>query len=233
MKLIVSDLDGTLLFRGEKAIGKVSEAAIDYILNEGAIFAVASGRSYVELKHLFSRWENEVYFLPSDGAACIYRGETLFSDPIGAFSSDAFAAHGKYAVYLKALNLPLIRRYMRDYYNHVVRIDDFSEIDSPVYKVTDYSKGDGAGLFRVYKNTEMDEYVMPNVNKGRAVKKLCERLGIERENVIAFGDGENDLKLLSFAGTSAAVSSASPRIKKEADIVADLTPETLKKFVLK
>ena len=233
MKLVVSDLDGTLLFRGEREIGKVSANAIDYILNEGAALAVASGRSYVELKHLLSRWENEIYFLPSDGAIGIYRGETLFSDPVGAFSSNEFAAHGKYTLYLKSENLPLIRRYMRDYFNHVVRISDFSEIDSPVYKIADYSGSLSAGLRRVYKSLEMAEYVMPNVNKGRAAKKLCEMLGIKRENVPAFGDGENDLELFAFAGTSIAVSSAPPRIKKEADIISDFTEETLKKFILK
>lgn len=233
MKLVVSDLDGTLLFRGEKAIGKVSEAAIDYILNEGALFAVASGRSYVELKHLLSRWENKIYFIPSDGAACIYREETLFSDPIGAFSSDAFAAHGKYSIYLKSENLPLIREHMTAYKNHVVRIGDFAEIDSPVYKVADYAKAKDSGLSPVYKSRSMTEYVMPNVSKGRAVKKLCEMLGINYGDVIAFGDGENDSALFSSAGFSCAALTAPPKIKKEADAVADFTEATLKKFILK
>lgn len=233
MKLVVSDLDGTLLFRGEKEIGKVSANAIDYILSEGAAFAVASGRSYVELKHLLSRWENEIYFFPSDGAIGIYRGETLFSDPVGAFSSDEFAAHGKYAVYLKSENLPLIRKYMSSYRNHVVRISDFSEIDAPVYKIADYThKGDN-GLSAVYKSREMTEYVMQNVNKARAAKKLMSLLDISEENIIAFGDGENDLELFKSSGTACAVSSAPPKIKKEADITADFNEETLKKFILK
>ena len=80
---------------------------------------------------------------------------------------------------------------------------------------------------------EMTEYVMRNVNKARAEKKLMSLLGISEENVIAFGDGENDLELFKSSGTACAVSSAPPKIKKEADITADFNEETLKKFILK
>lgn len=216
MHLIVSDVDGTLLMPGEKTIGISTAAAIDYVLSKGAAFAVASGRSFTELRKLFAGWEDKIYFIASDGAIGVYRGETLFSSPVSGFSGECFAAHGKYAAYLKCEKLPLIRAHMRHYDSHVMRIADFSEIDVPVYKITDFAPERKTELCPVYRSREMTEYVCRGVNKGAAVKKLCKIIGVGKENVISFGDGENDLELFEESGLSIAVAGAPPKVKRAA-----------------
>lgn len=220
MPLIVSDVDGTLLMPGEKNIGINTAAAIDYVLSKGAAFAVASGRSFTELRRLFAGWEDKIYFIASDGAVCVYRGETVFASPISGFEGECFAAHGKYAAYLKCEKLPLIRAHMRHYNNHVMRVAGFSEIDAPVYKITDFAPERETGLCPVYKSRTMTEYVCRGVNKGAAVKKLCKIIGIDKEEVISFGDGENDLELFEESGLSFAVAGASPKVKRAAEKTA-------------
>ena len=44
------------------------------------------------------------------------------------------------------------------------------------------------------------ELTAPGVHKGSGVAHLCERLGVERDDVVAFGDGLNDNEMLSWAG---------------------------------
>ena len=56
-------------------------------------------------------------------------------------------------------------------------------------------------------------------DKGTAVKKLCEFLGISREDTIAFGDSMNDLEMLRAAGTGVCMANGSPSLLKTASMV--------------
>ncbi len=50
--------------------------------------------------------------------------------------------------------------------------------------------------------TYVGEINPPEANKGAALSYVCERLGLRAEEVLAMGDGETDLPMLEFAGTS-------------------------------
>ena len=68
--------------------------------------------------------------------------------------------------------------------------------------------------------------VMPRgINKLVGLKKLTERLGIPTSNVMAFGDFDNDVEMLSAAGLGIAVANASMRAKKAADLVVGSVDE--------
>ena len=60
-----------------------------------------------------------------------------------------------------------------------------------------------------------------DANKGAALKTLCGLLGVGLEETLAFGDGSNDLTMLSAAGTGAAMFNASDNVKAAADIVTE------------
>lgn len=57
------------------------------------------------------------------------------------------------------------------------------------------------------------------VNKGKAMIELGKALGIPREEIMAFGDGNNDLKMLKEVGTGVAMENAIPSVKEAADYV--------------
>jgi hydroxymethylpyrimidine pyrophosphatase-like HAD family hydrolase len=50
------------------------------------------------------------------------------------------------------------------------------------------------------------------IDKGSALARLCDSAGIDRAEVIAFGDMPNDLSLLAWAGTAVAVANAHPDV---------------------
>src|ERR1700677_2725606 len=60
-------------------------------------------------------------------------------------------------------------------------------------------------LYVVNTETDMIDFMHPQVNKARAVQALAQRLGIAREEIIAFCDGNNDVPLLEWAGMSVAM----------------------------
>lgn len=62
----------------------------------------------------------------------------------------------------------------------------------------------------------MDE----RASKGAALQWLCRHLDIPTENVVAFGDGENDVPMLEAAGDGVAMANAAPAIRSHADHIA-------------
>ena len=63
------------------------------------------------------------------------------------------------------------------------------------------------------------------VDKGTAIVKLADILGIKIEEVIAVGDSFNDLPMLKAAGTSVAVANAQPEIRKITDYIVSSNDE--------
>lgn len=59
----------------------------------------------------------------------------------------------------------------------------------------------------------------PGVSKGAALLNLCRRIGIKPEEVIAIGDGWNDLEMFKVAGLGVAVANAPEGLKEKADYV--------------
>jgi hypothetical protein len=57
------------------------------------------------------------------------------------------------------------------------------------------------------------------VSKGEALKKLASFLGISTKEVIAIGDGLNDISLLETAGLAVAMGNAFPEVKRVADYI--------------
>ena len=65
------------------------------------------------------------------------------------------------------------------------------------------------------------------VDKGNAVKILAEKMNIDREDIIAFGDNYNDIEMIKFAGLGVAMGNAEELIKQEADYVTDTNQSTI------
>jgi Cof subfamily protein (haloacid dehalogenase superfamily) len=63
------------------------------------------------------------------------------------------------------------------------------------------------------------EFAAPEVTKAAGVGFVAEHLGFARERTVAFGDGENDVELVEWAGFGVAVENAHERVKAVADLV--------------
>ena len=76
------------------------------------------------------------------------------------------------------------------------------------------------------------------IHKGNALLQLGELLGIEREEIMAFGDGKNDLKMLETVGVGVAMAISVPEVLEAADLVTesndrDGVAKIIEKYVLK
>ncbi len=60
------------------------------------------------------------------------------------------------------------------------------------------------------------ECIAPGIDKGAAVKALARDLGVAQGEILAFGDGQNDLEMLNYAGLGYAMGNASDAVKARA-----------------
>ena len=75
------------------------------------------------------------------------------------------------------------------------------------------------------------------VNKGTGLVNLGKVLGIKREEIMAFGDGDNDIVMLKEAGIGVAMANAEDKVKETADYITlsneeDGVAEAIEKLVL-
>jgi len=77
IKLIVSDIDGTLV-NNQKEIPHLFWEVFEQVHQKGILFCVASGRQIQSLYELFAPIKHLIAFAPDNGASLIYQGRTLF-----------------------------------------------------------------------------------------------------------------------------------------------------------
>jgi Cof subfamily protein (haloacid dehalogenase superfamily) len=80
------------------------------------------------------------------------------------------------------------------------------------------------------------DVIHPEATKGRGLKKIAEFLHLKRDEIIAVGDGLNDMEMIEYAGMGIAVANASPELKKKADHITQAEREegvieAIRKFI--
>ena len=79
IKLIASDLDGTLLYGRDNTVSEEMFEMIREMKKKGIIFAAASGRPYSSIRHLFREVADDIIYICESGSLVIDKGEVIFS----------------------------------------------------------------------------------------------------------------------------------------------------------
>lgn len=72
-----------------------------------------------------------------------------------------------------------------------------------------------------HSNPRFLEIVKAGMNKGIAVKRLCDIIGIDVANAVAAGDAANDLSMIRAAGIGVAMANGTEEIKTNADYITE------------
>lgn len=112
-------------------------------------------------------------------------------------------------------NIEEYKRYMPHFINAILicksdpcRIRDFR------------TRLEALGKFNIESSGSDNLEIIPmNSNKGTGALFLAERFGIKREDIISFGDQENDLKMIQISGIGVAMGNASDEVKAHSDMV--------------
>ena len=224
IKLVVSDLDGTLLKQEETEICKPIKKRLRLLLDKGVKIAVASGRDYAELAPFFRDFKDEIYFISADGAYYSHKGNSLYerkidmsdlSDAIKQCPGAPLVLRGKSLSY--ALGNPPKSELYRDteFISHLNEIPKTEKI----FKLIKFSaplrlsKDSGLRLHWDGRSLGHFEYVSRYANKGAALSDLQNRLMLSPLDTAAIGDGPNDIPLFRGAKIKISVGDRCPELK--------------------
>ena len=242
VKTIFFDVDGTLVSHTLKAVPESARVALDRLSQKGILRVLATGRHMGELEQL------PIRDIPFDGYVTLTgqltldaQGEVIFGSPITGEDKEALIR----LFTENTIPLSLVEK-DRMYINFV---DSFVEnaqhaISSPVPEVGEYT---GAEIYQAVayldeegeralskllpgcKATRWDRYGIDIYSaaggKTIGIREFLKAKGIAREETMAFGDGENDMDMLQFAGVGVAMGNAPENVKEIADYVTDSVDE--------
>jgi len=252
IKLIASDLDGTILLQNAQSVDNSLFKTIHKISEKGIIFAPASGRQYNSLKMLFEPIEKDLMYIAENGALVMYKDEVLFKSPMNRkLAMEIIEDVYEYCnceVLVSGLNTAYIKPKAKEYLHRMTSmvkyktsiVDNFDNIQEDILKV---SVCDISGIknSREYFTKKWSDKVLTavsgelyldftanGVNKGTAIKNVQEKLGISPDECMAFGDNYNDIEMLDNVGHSYAMERAVEDIKKHAKYITRSVEMTLK-----
>lgn len=244
IKLVVSDIDGTLLEDGQHKLNPELLNVILQLRAQGMQFAAASGRQWASIEAVFEPVKEKVFYLSDNGAYVGCHARRLFVNTIDrevvmdmvrdirAAGLDVMVS-GPDVVYLDTPNEEFYRWLVDGYKFRVERVEDLLQVEDDFIKVSAYRKIDVEGATKELREKYRDKLkitisgdmwmdcMAPGVNKGVAVKLLQDSLGIRPEETIAFGDQLNDIEMLQSVYYSFAIGNARPEVKKAARFEAD------------
>lgn len=237
IKLIASDLDGTLLLEGAQSLGKEACGLIHRLYREkGIIFVSASGRQYDNQRRLFAPVADEIAYICENGCLSFLEGEMLHREcmdrqlgqeimkDILSREGEEVLLSGVHTSYLMPKEASYVS-HMRDVVgNNVTVVKDILDTREPYFKISVYAREGVAACADYWKQTYGDRVhvvtsgnawldMMPKqVSKRTGLEKILERLGIAPEECMAFGDNFNDWEMLTYVGRPVTMDTAVPGV---------------------
>lgn len=248
MKAVFFDIDGTLIDYG--VMSEVSEKtieAINKLKSSGYKVIVATGRPLCFINDEIRRIEPDGY-ITCNGANVILDGKRISHKPIDkkelddlraffeennvsylfesqdvAFTLDRNAIHAVEQWDAARLGVKSIKDY-KDYNNEDLYKVSVYCADEVQYDKTYKHLSKNYNIVNFKIKTSFDLF-RDDIDKCVGVDEVIKKLGIKKEDTIAFGDGRNDHLFLEHAGTGVAMGNASDELKKIADEVTKSVEE--------
>lgn len=241
-KLIVCDVDGTLLDKSEAKPSDEIIKLIDDVISSKKLFSLASGRSYNALKNLFGN--SNIFYICSDGAYAVKNDKIIYKSPIcsnvlkliiAKLNSADFVLYGKDFAYASNENIEKIIYSAENGKVKPISLYNNEEIFKlAVFKDNSYASHyiKVNNLLReCYHDNEWTEYVNKNTDKGTALEFIQTKCETSYNETAVFGDGENDIPMLKKAHYSYAVKSAGYEIKSLARFYTNDIKNEIEKLI--
>ena len=237
IRLVCSDIDGTLLQYGKKELeGEIFEQ-IRQLHRRGILFCPASGRQYTSLRRLFAPVAEHCVFLCENGGVIYKDEQCIAKNPMPRALAEEIAMDmwtrsdgqgevmlsGQNTAYLMERGLGMLKR-VQFVGNHYKIIHSPREVPEPITKVSVYLHQGVEG----YVDRFVPRWKEANcavagplwidttfANKGMGIRSVCRTLGIGLEEVMAFGDNYNDVSMLDAAGVPYIMDSAATPLREK------------------
>ncbi len=261
-KMIVSDFDNTLCDK-KKNVSERTKNAMRKFVDGGGKFVICTTRPYAGIAPYAKNLGLKAEVITNQGAIIhdlqtgeILNSKCLSSDELKdilrflklksnhiyfADTSQLIVSHmGKIEKLLKRnVNCPISKT--RDFFKQEVLQMEVAQVIVGSYnpKYIEYLKRISRKHFQdKFEIGLCDKYLLnytkKGVSKGSAIETLAQKYGIEKNEIVSFGDSENDKSMFDFSGIGVAMSNGNRELKKRADFVCQsVDDDGLAKFVEK
>ncbi|NJP40513.1 HAD family phosphatase [Oscillospiraceae bacterium HV4-5-C5C] len=246
IRLIASDLDGTLLRPQEQAVAPQNLELLARWLAAGGGFVAASGRQYANLRRLFGGLADRISYIAENGSLLYCDGRILdcvsFPDPVAqaiiarlcqSSTRPHIVLSGVRQAYCQAGDEEILS-YMREVVGFdIVPVPDLAAVPDQKLKISmplsgelsdqrvdqilaEWRRQAGNSARLTYANGWLD-LIPPAADKGRSLRLLVRHFGISLQETAVFGDSDNDCGMLALPQVLAyAMSSARPLARQAA-----------------
>lgn len=238
IKAVFFDIDGTLLSNTTGEIPKSAREAIDSMRMNGVKVFTATGRHMSEIRDLPA---DDILFdgyITLNGQLCLDgRKELFYGEAISEKDVEQMLAMFEE----QKVPLMLVEK-DRMYINYINEMVEKAQaaINTPVPDIGIYT-GEPIYQFILYSDERKAEEIVAGLDgckmtrwnpygvdiisksggKVAGIKQMIQAYGIRRDEIMAFGDGDNDMDMLRYAGIGVAMGNAEEDVKVCADYITD------------
>lgn len=255
LKLIASDIDGTLLPEGGKTLNPEIYDIILELKKHHIQFVAASGRQLSSMQLLFAPIADQISYICENGAICMHEGQlyitceferdfaTRIIEKVEKMPNCKLAISTPKTQYIKSGD-PDFYEYMSKHLNyHTTPIDSFQDIKEPIIKLAFWNSVNNEesllharSIFEkeirvVTSGNQWIDFIPFHANKGTALKFLLEKINLTPDEAISFGDQQNDIEMLDYTKTSYVMAHSKPEIQAHATHITDSVAKTLRELL--
>ncbi len=214
VRMILCDVDGTLLKKGTFDIPQKTFDIIRKSKEKGVRFVIASGRSLQSLRKMFAPVLDAVSIISCDGTLAVSNGEVLYKSPI----DKKFLARFLYGLKLSGDEKVILYGDKKTYcigngeiLQGATKAETVCETEGEIFKIAflnldnqrkmkiEALANNTGRLTRIYSDSSWTEFIPKDSNKGKASSALQSLWGISPFETAAFGDNTNDFEMLRTA----------------------------------
>lgn len=243
IKMIITDLDGTLLYSDE-TLPKESIDIVNRYKEKGVLFVVATSRSIASAKKITDAL-NPNAIISSGGAKAICGENIIYDAEFSVEDSEAIikkCISDRNIEFIRIIgeNLDLTNNPSVGFgemeYGHYIKTD-FSEIPKQkVSKITIccpdiehikklFEGDEQCCLITSYSGKSYHKLSHAKATKEDAIEEVAKYFGVSFEDIMSFGDDTSDVNMLKLSKIGVAVGNAKPHVKDVADYVCGSNDE--------
>lgn len=262
IKLIAIDMDGTLL-NSDLCILESTKIAIEKCTNLGIMTVISTGRPIQGVKRYLDELKLNTPSITYNGAVIVdnINDEVLCEMKLERENAKTILEIGEklgvtavvwsnQKLYFNKVNENATKYRELAYIDAEVIKDSKIILDQGITKIIWIGDKEKIAEYKVVLKEELKdnvnyctsnpkylEFFNKKASKGKALEFLCEKYGIKPEQIMAIGDGENDLTMVKYAGTSVAMGNAIDILKNQVDFITETNNKdgvamAINKFVL-
>ena len=241
IKMVVSDMDGTLL--NSKHEVNPSFFELYKALKENNIqFVAASGRQYHSILEKLRPIKDEIIFIAENGGFVMHKGQEMLSTPLlnGAKETVLQLLEAQKDIHpvLCAKDKAHIsgrssafKEKLEEYYSSYSVWEDLNDHTGEIIKIALYHfESSEKHIYPLVEHLEDTckvkisgenwvDISSPLAHKGHALQQIMDDQQISADEIMVFGDYNNDLEMMALSNYSVAMDNAHPNVKKIAKLM--------------